>query len=263
MHDLQTVLKKFDVLQAVAVVALIHRVPGAEIAGRDDLKAVIDAVVERSTELEVLRSVVHQFAFRIPVPYEFAQTGIAAPTGESAVVVVQAHILVAIDVHRIISPRVVNAGRAVLRRAVVLGLPIVSAKPIRVQLIGPARPAILVLEHLGPTHGGLQHVALTALHAHAQSGEVPRAFGGHVDHSVEGARPVVCRAGARDHVHLQYVQVAGPEEISEGEVEARALVVHPVDQLQRAYRTGAVEAARVDHFEAEARRGHVHTLQVA
>ena len=66
--DLQAVLKELDILQAVPIVALVNRVPGAEIAGGDDLQAVIDPVMERSTELEVLCPVVHQFAFGVTVP---------------------------------------------------------------------------------------------------------------------------------------------------------------------------------------------------
>ena len=50
-------------------------------------------------------------------------------------------------------------------------------------------------------------------------------------------------------------------EVAKGEVEARALVVHAVDQLQAAHRAGAVEAARVDDLETHARRCHVHPLQ--
>ena len=114
-----------------------------------------------------------------------------------------------------------------------------------------------------PAHCRFKHIAFATFYAHAQPGEIPRTFGGHVDHPVERTGPVVGCAGACDHVDLQHVQIAGTEEIPEGEVQARALVVHAVDQLQRAHGAGAVEAARVDHLEAKARRGHVHAFQVA
>ena len=264
LPDLKPLLPESHAIQSVAVLTLIHRAARAVVGGCDHLHAIGDLVVQRSTCLQVVGPVVNQILFAVTRSQEEAKAGIGpAVEGVVAEVIVHRHILIAVDVHGIEAAGISRLRGTVARGAVVLRIPILGPHAEHVQLVGESLLAILVLENLRPAHRAFEQSALAALGAHAQAGEGPRALGGHAHHAVECAGAIVGRAGSGDHIHLHHVEVARAEEVAEREVEAGALVVHAVDQLQGAHGAGAVEAARVEHLEAHARRGHVHALEGA
>ena len=111
------------------------------------------------------------------------------------------------------------------------------------------------------SHSAFHQVALSGLHHRAQPAELVWILRGHADDSIEGIGTVISRTRSNDQIHLHDVQFTCTQEVPKGEVQARTLVIDTIDQLQRADRACAVETTRVDHFEPQARRCHIHAFQ--
>ena len=88
-------------------------------------------------------------------------------------------------------------------------------------------------------------------------------LGFHRNDPVESVGAVERGTGALDQIHFQHVEVAGTEKVAQRKVESGRLVVHAVDNLQRADGAGRVESPRIDDGEAERGGGQVDAFQVA
>ncbi len=83
------------------------------------------------------------------------------------------------------------------------------------------------------------------------------------DDAVEGVGAVEGRGRPDHQIHAVHVEFRGPQKVTEGKVEAGRLVIHPVDDLQRAHRVGTVEAPGIYDLKAETGRSKVHVLEAA
>ena len=178
--------------------------------------------------------------------------------GKGAAEIVGRQVLVAVDVDRVVSPRVFKPGLGIENGVVVVRYPVVGLEVGEIDFIGKALLAVFIGERICPTHARLDKAAFAPFHGCAEPLVQERGFGLHADDPVEGIGPIECRTGTDDQVDAVDIELRGAQEVAQGEVQAGRLVVHPVNNLQGTHRAGTVEATGIDDLEPQTGRRKVH-----
>ena len=258
--EFQLVLVKLDVSEAEAVVALVHCRPLAHVEPIDQLWAFVsllrlESPMATPAELQVVGVVIHQIDLFVPCAENPAQT--AQFIGHVRGKIHVSNVFISVDVDSVkasgigaICGRSIVEGKTI-NGTVIRGLPIVGREGKRVDFVSKKRIAFFVFEGFRPTETPLAQVPFPHAVGCAESFEHEWIFRLHVDHPVEGARTVIRRTRPCHNFHGLDIQIGRTQEIAQREIESGALVVHPVDQLQRAHWRRAVETAGVHDFEAQ------------
>ena len=211
--------------------------------------------------LEVLGSVIHQVDLLVPGAEEGPETaGIGAVV---TAVVKYRFVFVPVDVHGIEAPRIEGVHLGCIHRIVIISDPIIRTETEGIDLESEDGIAFLILDVVRIAESGLRQVPFAHLGADRHPGKPKRRLGLHRDDTVESARTIEGTARTRHDVHLHDIEIRGPQKIAQREVQSRALVVHPIDQLQGTHGRRAVEAPGIDDLESQGCTGQVHTLQIA
>ena len=212
-------------------------------------------------DLEVVGVVIHQVDFLVTRAVDGAQT--TCIHAVVAGVIQRRAVFVAVDVHRIEATGVAGVHKRAIHRAVIGGFPIVGREGECVDFVRKHGVAFVVFKHIGPTEPPFVEVAFSHAVRRAQTVEDKWVLGLHVDDAVERAWAEVRGARTRHDLDRLHVEVWRAKEVAKGEVQPGALVVHPIDELQRTHRRRAVEPSGVHDFESERRRGQIDPFQVA
>ena len=258
--DFELVLVKLNVPEAEAVVPLVHCRPLAHVEPVDQLRAFVsllrlESPMATPAELQVVGVVIHQIDLFVPCAENPAQT--AQFIGHVRGKIHVSNVFISVDVDSVKASGIgAICGRSIVEGktinwTVIRGLPIVGREGKRVDFVGKKRIAFFVFKGLRPTETPLAQVPFPHAVGCAESLEHEWILRLHVDHPVEGARTVIRRTRTSHNFDGLDIQIRRTQEIPQREIESRALVVHPVDQLQRAHRRRAVESSCVHNFETQ------------
>ena len=245
----EAMLVEANVAQAVAVIALIYRGAGTEIAGRNERRRIFghfgfEAVVHGAAQLEVARVVIHQVPFLVAAP-------VYAAHADDGGIAIAAHKLVAVDIDCVVAAGIVLGAFRIKYHVVIISLPVVGFKTGQVDFVGQYLAPGFVFKCIGPTQTSLHQAAFSGFEHSRQASVKERVPRFHADDAIKSIGAVESGTGAHNQVYTVDIQLGSAEEVAQRKVKPRRLIVHPVDDLQGAHRAGAVEAAGVDDLETQ------------
>ena len=185
-------------------------------------------------DFEVFGAVIHQINLPIAGPIKRPQP---TPIGTVVSAVVKHRLVfVSINVHSVKTAGVRGVDIGPIYGIVVVGNPVIGAETKGIDLEPEYRVAFFIFDVISITESCLSEVALPQFGADGHPWKPKGRLGLHRDDTIKGTRTIKSTAGSSNNVHFHHIEVWGPQKITQGEVQTRALVVYPINQLQRTHR---------------------------